>query len=96
LENFIETLAATVVGGLITFLASRHYYVKASKDLEGAAARLQTLTTLIIRGMEEARLATFTRDGSGNPIGLVIEMSAVMPGKGTLSGTLDSVPAPKV
>jgi hypothetical protein len=74
--NFIVTLVATVLGGLITFFASRHYYIKASKDLEQAAARLQTLTTLIIRGMEEAGLVTFTRDQAGNPIGLVIELSA--------------------
>jgi hypothetical protein len=76
MANFIETLVAVAVGGLITFVASRHYYMKASKDLDQAAARLQTLTTLIIRGMEDAGLATFNRDQAGNPIGLVIKVSA--------------------
>jgi hypothetical protein len=57
LENFIETVIAIAVGGLIIFWAARHYYVKASKELERAAARLERLTTLIIRGLEEVRKA---------------------------------------
>jgi hypothetical protein len=49
--------------------------------------------------VEEAGLATFTRDSGGKPIGLVIEMSAHMVGRGkltaqaeVLSATLETVP----
>ena len=49
--------------------------------------------------MEEAGLATFTKDAAGNPIGLVIEASANMVGTSKLtasltlqSGTLEPVP----
>ena len=92
MSNFIGTLVGTLVGGLVTWWVSGHHYVKASHDLEQAAGRLQKLTTLIIRGIEEAGLATFTRDAAGNPIGLVIHASAHMAGKATVSATLDRVP----
>ena len=87
-----------LVGSLVTWWLSRHYYVKAGRDLEQAAAGLRGLTTLITRGMEEAGLVTFTKDAAGNPIGLVINASAHFVGtskvtaQATLaSGALESV-----
>jgi Tfp pilus assembly ATPase PilU len=97
--NFVGTLVGILVGSLVTWWVSRHHYVKASRELEEAAAGLRRLTTLITRGMEEAGLVTFTKDAAGNPIGLVINVSAHSGGtskvtaQATLvSGTLGPVP----
>jgi hypothetical protein len=87
-ENLISTFVGTLVGGAVTLWVSRHYYMKAGRDLESAAAALRRLTTLIIRGMEEAGLATFTRDAAGYPISRVIEASANIVGTSNLTASL--------
>ena len=58
-------ISGTIVGTVFHWLSGRH--------LRREAGRLQRLTNLIIRGMEEAKLVTFNRDASGEPVGLVFE-----------------------
>ena len=63
------------------------------EDLAVAATELRGLATLIIRGLEQAGLATFTRDSAGKPIGLVIEASAHMVGTGKLTANVEVISA---
>lgn len=71
----IWTAASIVLGGLITWLASRHYYLRAGADLRNEAAELRRMNTLVLRALEEGRVVEFTKDAIGNPIGLRIELS---------------------
>jgi hypothetical protein len=47
-----------------------------------------------MRGLEEGGIVEFTKDADGDPIGLVINLSARMEGKGALSANLEVVPPP--
>ena len=85
MSSFVGTIVGILLGSWVTFRVSRHYYLKAGQDLAVAASELRGLATLIIRGLEEAGLATFTRDSEGKPVGLVIEASAHMVGIGKLT-----------
>jgi hypothetical protein len=71
--SWIGNALAVLVGGLITWLASRHYYVEAGKDLRREADELRHLT--VLRGLEEGKVVEFTNDTAGKPIGLKIELS---------------------
>lgn len=93
LSNVIGTVVGVLVGSWVTYLVSRHYYLKAGEDLAVAATELRGLATLIIRGLEQAGLATFTRDSAGKPIGLVTEASAHMVGTGKLTANVEVISA---
>jgi len=73
--SLIATALGVIAGGTITWLASRHYYLKAGSDLRREAAELRHLTVLILRGLEESKMVEFTKDAAGKPIGLRIELS---------------------
>jgi hypothetical protein len=73
--DMLIAFLSTLVGGVITWAVSRAYYVRASKDLSAEANNLKQLTTLMLRGMEEAGLAKFSRDEKGNIQGLVFDLS---------------------
>ncbi len=66
---------------------------KSGDDLRVEAERLRRLNVLIIRGLEEAGLARFARDASGEPSGLVINLKGVAEGRSSAHGNL-SVTSP--
>ena len=72
----VSSAVGTLAGGLITFLCSRHFYLKAAKGLEREAVELRRLTTLVLRGMEESGLAELNRDESGRITGLILKGGA--------------------
>jgi hypothetical protein len=72
MDALVGTLAGIVAGGLITWLASRHYYLRAGADLSREAAELRRLTELILGALEVAGLVELDRDPSGVPIGMRI------------------------
>jgi hypothetical protein len=78
MTNFIGAYAPTflsvLVGALVTFMAARIYYQKASKDLFKEAAELRRLNNLTLRAMEEAGLCEFKTDQDGNVQGLKISL----------------------
>ena len=42
MEAFIYSVAGIIIGGLITFFVSRHYYQRASEELRSEAEKLRT------------------------------------------------------
>lgn len=70
------TIGSVIVGGLVTFFCSKHYYEKASKELRIEAEKLCRLNNLILRVMENAGLATLTRDAQGNITNFVVNVNA--------------------
>lgn len=70
----LQTLLGIIVGGYITYRASKEYYEKASKELNEQSQKLLSVNNLILRALEEADLAEYTKDEDGNIIGLVIKL----------------------
>jgi len=59
-----------MIGGLITWFASRYYYLRSGKELKEEASKIRSLNTMILESLEQASLAEIARDKSGNIIGL--------------------------
>lgn len=70
--NLITTIMSVFIGALVTFIAAKFYYVKASQDLTAEAKELKHLNILILRGLEEAGLVKYDRDDNGDIKGFVI------------------------
>ena len=67
--NFLYSLIGTGIGGFITWLVSKRYYERASKDLKSETEGLRKLNILILEGMEIGGLVQIARDGNGNILG---------------------------
>ena len=80
-----SVVVGVVVGGVITLLCSWLFYLKAAKGLKSEAAEVRRLTTLVLRGMEEAGLAELNQDKSGKITGLVLKDGASLKGRGSAS-----------
>jgi hypothetical protein len=74
-ESMAASIAGTVIGAaigaMVTWLVARAYYVRASRDLEKAAADLRRLTAKVLVGLEEAGLVQLVRNESGEITGIV-------------------------
>jgi hypothetical protein len=73
--SVLLALAGVAVGALVTWLVAWRYYEKASKDLRNEAETLGQLNVLMLRAMEEAGLAKFTRNAAGKPVGQIFQRS---------------------
>jgi hypothetical protein len=67
-----EWLSSIVVGGLMTWIAARIYYLKAGNELKAEAESLKRLNLFIIQGLESGGIAKFSRDENGEINSLVI------------------------
>lgn len=76
------------VGALITWFCSWWYYRRAGSELRQEAAELRMLTTLVIRGLEEAGLIEVARDVEGKPTGGLVFHINISDQSG---GSVDSV-----
>jgi hypothetical protein len=85
--NVVIALLSILVGGVITWLVSRFYYVRASKDLAKEAEKLRALTELMLRGMESAGWVKYNRDARGEPTGIIFEKSGGVTSHPSGSGT---------
>jgi hypothetical protein len=74
----MDTIISTAAGGLISAIISWIFYRLGGRGLAKEAKRLHDLNVLLLRAFEEAGLARVNRDASGQPIGLVLEGTAVM------------------
>ena len=68
-SNFLSSLIGTGIGGFITWLVSKQYYERASKDLKNESQGLRKLIILILEGLEIGGLVEIARDGKGNILG---------------------------
>lgn len=72
--EYFATGLSVLIGALVTLIAARIYYQKASTDLVKEAQELHKLNILMLRALEQAGLAEFSRDSDGNICGLVINL----------------------
>lgn len=93
IASIIATVVSLAAGGALTFLVSRHYYLKASEELLLESKRLRDLTNMVIRGLHNAGLVEYTWDEKGNPKGVMIKLSFKAEGRGTMSATPSVCPA---
>jgi hypothetical protein len=82
--DWVNNLTAGLVSGMIV---SFIFYCFSGRQLAQEAAKLRKLNILIIQGMEEGGLVAFTRDDSGEPIGLVFHSRFLANGASTMSAT---------
>ena len=68
-SNFLSSFIGTAIGAIITWVVSKVYYERASKDLKNETQRLRKLNVMILEGMEIGGLVQLARDGNGNIIG---------------------------
>lgn len=69
-SGFWGSIIGVMIGGFITYIVARSYYVKASKELSDAASELENLITVIGRGLENAGIFKFNRNEQGKIVGL--------------------------
>jgi len=70
----LESFLFFLLGSLVTVIAAGIPYWQSSRQLREEANRLAKISNLVTRGMEEAGIAKFNRDASGQAIGLIIEL----------------------
>ena len=85
--DFLNSMTGVLLGALITLWVARRYYVRASQDLRGKASELHRLTTLVLRGLENAGLVGLNKDEKGNIIDLIIGRE--------VAASLDAILVPK-
>ena len=62
-----------LIGAIITIMVAENYYEKASRDLAVEAKKLRAMNVLMLRALEHAGLAEFSRDEDGNIKGLTFK-----------------------
>ncbi len=86
MDSLVGVFAGGVIAFVITFLVSRHYYQRASKELRDEVEKLRRLNILIVRILDEANLlppgTKTTKDEAGNYTGgFTHELSGALEGK---------------
>lgn len=66
--NFLSSLTGIIIGGIITWLVSKRYYKRASRDLKNETEGLRKLIVIILEGLENHGLMEIVRDEKGNII----------------------------
>jgi hypothetical protein len=90
MENFLSTLAATLIGVAATWFFGWWYYLRAGDELQRAARELRRLTTLILTRLRDAGVirANVTQDGQ------VADFSVTLPTRGLVSLATLEIPTP--
>ncbi len=73
MDNFLSTLAASLVSIVATWFFAWLYYRRAGNELQGEVRELRRLTNLILRALENAGFVKINRDESTNPLGFIFE-----------------------
>lgn len=77
-ERKIDIILAAVgvfIGASITWALADYYYEEASIELKAEAGKLRKLNNLMLRAMEKAKLATFSRDKNEQIIGFELQFN---------------------
>ena len=100
-SDLILWALGVIIGGVITFLVSRRYYVKASNDLRKhyeqaseelrkEADELKKATRLVLRSLEEGTPVTLNKNEEGEIVGIQIEGAARIEGGSNTQATPDN------
>ena len=99
LPDIVSVLIGAAIGGVVTWLVSRHYYKEARDKLMQEAAKLmqesielERLTKLNLHVLENAGIGELVRDASGKPTGLIIEGRGTFTGEGRLIAKGEATP----
>ena len=71
----MNNISSFFLGSLITLVCSLIPFILSSRQLSKQVKRLVTLSSLIIRGIEESGIAKFRRNNKGEPIGMIFDLS---------------------
>ena len=77
IQSAILNLLAVIVGGIITWLVSRAYYIRAAKDLSAETHRIRNLLRIALQAMEDTKMVTLNRDQSGEVVWMVHNVTVV-------------------
>lgn len=72
-KQILLSAFGVIIGAIISIVVAKHYYEKASLDLAVEAEKLKTMNVLMLRALEHAGLAEFSRDDDGNIRGFVFK-----------------------
>ena len=75
----MQTLVGIFVGGLITWIVSKHYYSKAGEDLKEEAIRLHFHNKLMLVMLEDQGSVKLRRDDDGDIVGISYSLKAKLP-----------------
>lgn len=89
----IETIGATIIGGLISLAVAHLYYKRAGEELRNEAAALRKFATMMLTAMEGQGWVKLNRDSDGNVSGFIFEHVASGGGIGSGSADVKFVPA---
>ncbi len=93
-------MVANIVVGLVTGAVSSAivacvFYWLSGRDLKHEATELRRLNVLLIRALHNSGAIEARFDDQGNPVGLIIKVSAAIGGKSGLSADLTKITPPE-
>ena len=71
--TFLIGILGVATGAIITWQVASHYYERASRELKSETQALRGLTQMILRAMQDARLARIRKDEKGKMDHFVID-----------------------
>jgi hypothetical protein len=76
-QTIIATTLGILLGGVITWIAARYYYVKAGKELLAESKKLKLTSDLILYKLQYPDAPThLKRNETGEVTGIIVDMSA--------------------
>jgi hypothetical protein len=79
IKTIVGQAIGVVIGGVITFLVSRHHYKRAAEDLTKEADELRRLSGLILRGLDAGfRNIKLDYNEQGEPIRMIAMFPATV------------------
>lgn len=91
-RDIVLSVIGLLVGGLISWVISAHFYKRAIEDSQIAAEKATNEFNLLARGIESFGTVNYVRDDAGNVISIKIELSGHAQGNVTATGTLSDAP----
>lgn len=85
----LENLIFLLLGVFGTWFCAWYYYKKAGDELKLEAKKLRETTSLILAFLENKEHGiTVKRNEIGEPVGLIVDMSATLKGTSKMTGVL--------
>jgi len=86
MNDWLIPVCTLAVGTFLGFCISYLFYWLSNKGLVRETKELCRLSTLMLRGMEEAGFVTFNRDKNGKITGMVVKLASKVTAQSHLEG----------